>query len=163
MTMPSELSRFPVVATGTEADDEYSTGQHEDTRARIRDVKNQVVDQAKDTFRQAKESAGTSLDRSRLQAADRIGGLAGAVRTTGRHLRSENQAGVADVAESLADQADRISSYLHDKDLNAVRNDVESFARRRPGVAVGVALALGILGARFFKSSKPAGIGGGRG
>jgi hypothetical protein len=35
-----------------------------------------------------------------------------------------------------------------------VREDLEGLARRRPALVLGGALALGLLAARFFKSSK---------
>jgi hypothetical protein len=123
-------------------------------RAQIREVKEQVVDQAKTSYRQARDSAASSFNDSRHQAADRIGGIASAVRSTSEHLRSENQAGAANLTDSLAEQVERLSSYLRDRDLRAFRDDVENFARRQPAVAVGVALGLGMLGARFFKSSR---------
>jgi hypothetical protein len=49
---------------------------------------------------------------------------------------------------------DRFSSYLRDHDLGDVRSDVENLARRQPAVAIGAALVLGMLGARFLKSSQ---------
>jgi hypothetical protein len=64
---------------------------------------------------------------------------------------------VADLTDSLAEQVERLSSYLRERDLRAVRDDVEDFARRQPAVAIGVALGLGMLGARFFKSSRRTG------
>lgn len=126
-------------------------------RTQIKEVKDQVLDQAKTSFRHARDSATSSLNESRHQAADRIGGLAGAVRSTSEHLRAENQSGVANLTDSLAEQVERLSGYLRDRDLGAVRDDVEAFARRQPAVAVGVALALGLLGARFLKSSRETG------
>ena len=86
-------------------------------RAQILEVKDQVVDQAKTSFRQARDSATSSLNDSRHQAADKIGGLASAVRSTSEHLRSENQTSVADVTDSLAEQVERLSGYLRDRDL----------------------------------------------
>jgi ElaB/YqjD/DUF883 family membrane-anchored ribosome-binding protein len=145
-------------ATGTApSTDEPITG--EKTRAKIRDVKDQVLDQAKTSFRDARDSASSSLNQSRTQAADRIGSLAAAVRGTGDRLRSDNQTGIADLTDSLADSVERLSSYLRDRDLNAVRQDVEAFARRQPAVAIGVALAVGLVAARFLKSSPRAGGG----
>ena len=143
----------PTGSMGSEPGGE-STGGTGGARAQIREVKDQVVGQAKNSLRQAKDSAGSSLNESRSQAADRIGGIASAVRSTSEHLRSGNQASVANLTDSLADQVERLSSYLRDRDLNEFRNDLESFARRQPAVAVGVALALGVLGARFLKSSQ---------
>jgi ElaB/YqjD/DUF883 family membrane-anchored ribosome-binding protein len=120
----------------------------------MRDVKEQVVEQAKISFRQARDSAASSLTDSRNKAADSMGSIAGAVRSTGDRLRSENQASVANLTDSLADQVERLSSYLRSRDLSGVREDLESFARRQPAVAIGVALAVGVLGARFIKSSQ---------
>jgi hypothetical protein len=127
--------------------------------AQFREVKDQVVDQAKNSFRQARDSATSSLTDSRKQAAERIGRIADAVRTTSEHLRSEDQPTVANLTESLADQAERLSSYLRDRDLRAFRDDAENIARRQPGVALGVALAMGLLAARFIKSSQRSGGG----
>jgi ElaB/YqjD/DUF883 family membrane-anchored ribosome-binding protein len=151
MTIPYDSSASPGDSPGAELDTEPSSGS---ARAQIREVKDQVVDQAKTSYRQARDSAASSLNDSRHQAADRIGGIAGAFRNTSEHLRSENQAGVANLTDSLAEQVERLSSYLRDRDLRAFRDDVENFARRQPAVAVGVALGLGMLGARFFKSSR---------
>jgi ElaB/YqjD/DUF883 family membrane-anchored ribosome-binding protein len=154
MTMPNDSTALTGTSPGAESTREGGTGS---AREQVREMKDQVVDQAKTSFRQARDSATSSLRDSRQQAADKIGGIANAVRSTGQHLRSENQAGVANLTDSLADQVERLSSYLRDRDLRAVREDVEGFARRQPAVAVGVALALGILGARFLKSSQRTG------
>jgi ElaB/YqjD/DUF883 family membrane-anchored ribosome-binding protein len=163
MTMPNDRNAgSPTGTMGTDAGDEPKGGGTGGTRAQIREVKDQVVDQAKNSFRQARDSAGTSLSQSRTQAADRITGIAEAVRGTSERLRSENQPSVANLTDSLADQVERLSSYLRDRDLTEVRRDLEQFARRQPAVAVGVALALGMLGARFIKSSQRQGGSSGR-
>jgi hypothetical protein len=138
-----------MLETGT-ADQSTKRG----ARAQIREAKDQVVNTAKNSFRQAQDSATSSLSDSRKQAADRIGTIAGAVRGTSGHLRSENQPGLANLADSLADQVERLSSYLRDRNFRAFIGDAENVARRQPGVAMGVALALGMLAARFLKSSQ---------
>ena len=157
MTMPRDSNALQGASLGVDTR-EGGTGsakeQVRDAKEQVREMKDQVVDQAKASFRQARDSATSSLKDSRQQAADRIGGIVSAVRSTSDHLRSENQTGVANLTDSLADQVERLSGYLRDRDLGAFRNDVESFARRQPAVAVGIALALGVLGARFLKSSQ---------
>ena len=150
MTMPRDSNAL----TGTSPGAGSREGGTSSAKEQVREMKDQVVDQAKTSFRQARDSATSSLKDSRQQAADRIGGIASAVRSTSDHLRNENQAGVANLTDSLADQVERLSDYLRDRDLRAFRDDVETFARRQPAVAVGVALALGMLGARFLKSSQ---------
>ena len=76
------------------------------------------------------------------------------MRGTSERLRSDNQDRVADLTDGLADQVERLSSYLRDRDFADFRRDAEDFARRQPAVAVGIALALGLIGARFLKSSQ---------
>jgi hypothetical protein len=151
MTMPDTRTTPAAGPSDMEPSDGSRTGG---ARAQIREVKDQVVDQAKDTFRRARDSASSSLSSSRSETADRIDGIASAFRRTSDSLRSENQERVASLTDTLAEQVERLSSYLRDHDLKDVRNDVESLARRQPAVAIGAALALGMLGARFLKSSQ---------
>jgi hypothetical protein len=129
-------------------------------RTQLRQVKDQVVDQAKGSLRQARDRATSSLTESRLQAADQIGGMATAFRRTSEQLRQEDQRRAADVTESLAEQVERASSYLREREFGAMRQDLEGLARRQPAVMLGVGFALGLLGARFFKSSERHAAGG---
>jgi ElaB/YqjD/DUF883 family membrane-anchored ribosome-binding protein len=154
MTMPNDtMTNVPLPADRRPMEDEQG-GETGGTRAQIRDVKEQVVDHARQSFRQARDSASASLQESRHQAADRISGLANAVRGTSERLRSEQQVRAADLTDSLAGHVDRLGAYLRDRDLSDVRRDAEDFARRQPLVAVGIGLGLGLLGARFLKSSQ---------
>jgi hypothetical protein len=103
MTMPNDTNAAaPAEMPG--AGDESRTGSG--AREQIRQVKDQVVDQAKDSFRQARDSATSSLAHSRQQAADRVGSIASAFRSASDHLRSEHQAGVANLTDSLAEQVE---------------------------------------------------------
>lgn len=127
------------------------------TRARMREMKDQVIDQAKNSLRQAKDQAGSSLGESRRSAAEQIGGMAGAIRRTSEHLRAENQNRMAGLTESLAGEVDQVASYLRDTDARGMVRDLEDLARRYPAAAAGTAFALGLLGARFFRSSRQGG------
>lgn len=123
-------------------------------RQQIREVKDQVVGQAKSSLRQAKDRATSSLGESRDQFAEQLGAVAEALRRTGEHLRLENQQRVAGLTESVARQADQVANYVRTFDPRTARDDLESLARRQPALVLGGAFALGLLGARFFKSSK---------
>lgn len=120
----------------------------------IRQVRDQVVDQARSTFKQARERAGASLADSRRQAADQIGGIASAFHRTGDHLRAEDQARIAGLADGVADQAERVADYLRRADARTVARDLEGLARRQPAIVLGAAFAVGLLAARFVKSSE---------
>ncbi len=56
-------------------------------------------------------------------------------------------------AEAAAGKVEDVARYFENADLKTVARDVESFARRNPAVFVGGAFALGLLAARFLKSS----------
>ncbi len=132
-----------------------------------------VTDAAKDTFNQVKESAGTVatealgqvkdkagsvLDEQKTNLASGITSVADSIRQVGENLSSsQDNNQVAALAgkygETLAGQVEKFSSYLDDKEIRELMRDVEQFARRNPLVFVGGAFALGVLAARFLKSS----------
>jgi C-terminal processing protease CtpA/Prc len=141
--------------TETRGFQDQVTGQPggDSAREQIREVKNQVVDQAKNTIQQAKERASSSLGESKGQFANQLGAAAEALRRTTQHLRSEDQLRIAGLTETLARQLDQVSNYLRNKDAAAMRHDLENAARRQPAIAIGGAIVLGLIGARFLKSS----------
>ena len=122
------------------------------TREQMRQVRDQVVDQAKSTFREARDRAGSTLADSRRQAADQIGNIAGAFHRTGEQLRNDNQERIAGLADSFAGQVEQVAQYLREADLRSIGRDIERLARERPAVVYGAAFAVGLLAARFFKS-----------
>jgi len=121
-------------------------------REQIRQVRDQVVDQAKSTFREARDRAGSTLADSRRQAADQIGNIAGAFHRTGEQLRNDNQERIAGLADSFAGQVEQVAQYLREADFRTIGRDIERLARERPAVVYGAAFAVGLLAARFFKS-----------
>lgn len=87
------------------------------------------------------------------QAAGRLGGVAGTLRELGTRLREEDGGGFGHYAVRAADQVDRLSQYLRDRDLGSFLRDTERFARRRPELFLGGTFLAGLLLARFLKSS----------
>lgn len=120
----------------------------------------QAADQAKDKVGevtdQAKEKVGSQLATQKDRVAENIGGVAQMLRQTGQQMRDQDQHGLTDYVDRAASQVERLSSYLRDNDMGRVVDDVERFARREPALFLGGAFVLGLLGARFMKSSRPA-------
>jgi len=144
MTMPNTGSR------GSRSD----APSQQSAREQIREVKDQVVDQAKNTLQQARERASSSLGEGKNQFADQFGTVAEALRRTTEHLRSENQERIAGMTETVARQVDQVANYLRNKDARAMKQDLENLARRQPALMIGGAVVLGLIGARFLKSSE---------
>jgi len=130
-------------------------GSESGTRDQIRQARDKVVDQAKTTLRDARDRAGSGLNEGRRKAAEQIGGIGGALHRTGEQLRNEDQAKFADVADSLGRQVDRVADYLRAADGRTMARDVEDLARRQPALVFAGAFALGLVAARFLKSSEP--------
>jgi hypothetical protein len=155
MTMPNtDAPGSRADVSGQQGLSREGRGGGSTARDQIRDVKNQVVDQAKTTFQQARDRATSSLGESKGQFADQFGTMADALRRTTEHLRSEDQERIATLTDTAARQVEQIADYLRSKDARAMREDLENLARRQPALLIGGALILGLIGARFLKSSE---------
>lgn len=102
---------------------------------------------------QLKERA-QSIANERIEViAQRIDSVGSAFRRTGENLRSEDQADLSKYAELIGDRVSNAARYLREHDPAELTHEVESFARRQPAIFLGGAFAIGLLAARFLKSS----------
>src|SRR3712207_5908318 len=76
-----------------------------------------------------------------------------ALRESAQQLRKQGQGSVGQYADRAADQVERFSTYLRETDVDEIVEEVRGFARRRPGLFLGSAAALGFFATRFLKSS----------
>jgi hypothetical protein len=102
-----------------------------------------------------REQANARLSSQKDRALDGVGGVTDAVRKTTQSLREQKHDTVARYVEQAADQVDRVTRNLKNKDVRELMEDAQRLARRQPALFVGSAFALGLLGARFLKSSSP--------
>lgn len=100
-----------------------------------------------------RDRAGAQLSSQKDRATDGLGSVAEAVRQSSHHLRDSQHDTIAQYVEKAADQLDRFSTEIRNRDVGELANEVQRFARRQPALFVGSAFAIGILGARFLKSS----------
>ena len=136
--------------------------------AGAKDAAMDVLSQAKDTtskvasqaLGQVQEKATSTIDKQKTNLAQGLGSVAESIRQMGDGLKnSGEQTGVgkftAQYGNTLADQVEQLSNYLNRKEVGELVRDVETYARRNPALFIGGAFALGLLGARFLKSSSP--------
>jgi hypothetical protein len=100
-----------------------------------------------------RERATAQLSTQKDRATDGLGSVAKAVRQSTQQLRENKQDAIAGYVDKAADQIDRFSTQLRNRDVSDLVNDVQRFARKQPALFVGSAFALGVIGARFLKSS----------
>jgi hypothetical protein len=107
-----------------------------------------------DIVSRVKESATAQLTTQKDRGTDALGSVAQAVRSSTQKLREENHGAIAGYVERAADQIEDWSRRLREKDVDDLFTDVHRLARRQPAVFIGSAFALGLVGARFLKSSR---------
>jgi len=130
------------------------TGTLKETFDKAKDATGKAAGEA---LGQVKEKAATVIGEQKSTLASGIHSVADSIRQVGENLGSSDDNQVAALAgkygETLAGQVEKFSSYIDDKELKELVSDVEQFARRNPILFVGGAFALGVLAARFLKSS----------
>lgn len=108
---------------------------------------------------QVKDKAASVIGEQKTNLATGINTVADSIRQIGENLRTgdeNNQIAslVGKYGDNLAGRVEKLSSYIDDKELSELVRDVETFARRNPALFVGGAFALGVVAARFLKSSR---------
>lgn len=98
----------------------------------------------------ARDTAVSVAEDKRHKAATGLGSVAEALRHTGENMQDK---GSAQYIARAADQVDRVSSYFENTTFEQMVGQVENFARREPAIFLGGSFVLGLLGARFLKSS----------
>lgn len=131
---------------------------------KAKDVATTLMDQARSAAGTAYEAvadkANSTIEEKKAGLTGGLTSVADTIRQVGDGLnRGDDQNPVAEYsaqyAETAAAKLEQVAGYFENKDLRAMARDLESFARRNPAVFLGSAFALGVLAARFFKSSAP--------
>lgn len=113
-------------------------------------VASEAKEVASNVADQARQMVTSTVTRRTERSAQDISQVARALRQSKDQLAGNFAAPYVDRA---ADQLDRLASYVRDADARDMVRGVERFARREPLLFLGGAFALGMLGARFLKSS----------
>jgi hypothetical protein len=127
-----------------------------------KDTAKNLIDQAKttasDAYGTVAEKATTKLEEQKSTLAGGLTSVAESVRSMGDNLNKSPEANpladyTAQYATTAARKLENVASYFERKDVKEMARDIENFARRNPAIFLGGAFALGILAARFFKST----------
>ena len=142
----------------------------DDIAQKARETKEHAVSKLKSTVNEAaeearvkaaevtdeiKQQAHSTASSQKAKTADRIDGVASSLRQTGRELRSHDEETFAQYADTAAEQIERVSGYLKDRDISELMHEVKRFAHRQPEVFLAGSLAVGFLLGRFLRSSDP--------
>lgn len=112
--------------------------------------------QSSGILNQVRDKAANQLNEQKARATQSLGSVAQAVRQSTHQLREQQHDTVAQFVERAADQIERFSNHLRDRNLNELIDEAQRFARQQPAVFIGSSFAAGLLAARFIKASRPA-------
>src|SRR5215212_4422590 len=127
-----------------------TTGQGKD---QVRERAQLAQDKTRGALGKARGRLSDQVDQRSTEAGERIAGTAGDVRSIAQELRGQGKDTPANLAEQVADQADRVGDYLKGASGDRILRDVEDFARRQPMLVAAAGLALGFAASRFLKAS----------
>ena len=135
---------------GSTTDSGSTTDQVKD---QVRDKAQVAQDKTRGTLGQARGRLSDQVDQRSTQAGERVAGTASDVRSIAEELRNQGKDAPANLAEQVANQADRVGDYLKGASGDRLLRDVEDFARRQPMLVAAGGLVLGFAASRFMKAS----------
>jgi len=102
----------------------------------------------------ARQRVQERVEEGKSQVAESLDAVASTLRRSGSSLRDQQQPGAGGYVDQVASQIERAAGYLQRADTGEMVRGIESFARRQPALFIGAAFAMGVLGARFLRSSR---------
>jgi hypothetical protein len=122
-------------------------------------AKEEAGNVAQEAVSQARDVVGTAREQLVQQAAEQQDRLAGGLRTLGRELGSmadsnEDPGYASDLARQASSTINDVAGWLENRDPNGLMDDVRSFARRRPGAFLALAVGAGVLAGRLTRGLK---------
>lgn len=142
----------------------HAGAMKQDAKAHAGDLKGQAKEHAQDLAGEAKDRAMAVKDRAtdalRSNAAEQkeratstLSNVAQALLVSSQTLRDRNEDAIGRAFEQAAEQVDRFAGAMNRRDVGDLADEVQRFAKRQPGLFLGSAFALGLIGARFLKAS----------
>lgn len=122
-----------------------------------------IADEAKEQVSsladRAKAEVGEATDKARSLASDQkdviaeqVGGVAEAIGKAADDLEQKNGSS-AHYARLIADNAEKLSSTIRDKNVDELLSMAQDFGRKQPALFMGAAALLGFAASRFVMAS----------
>ncbi len=123
----------------------------------------QAKSAAGDVYETVADNATSAIDEQKAGLTGKLTGVADTVRRLSGTLHDTESYDpvsgyVAQYTDTAAQKIESVAKYFDNADLKDIARDIESYARRNPAVFLGSAFAIGIMAARFLKSSPPADV-----
>jgi ElaB/YqjD/DUF883 family membrane-anchored ribosome-binding protein len=125
----------------------------------VRQEASAVATEAKAQARNVLDETRTALRSQARQGADRTAGALDDLSSQFRALASGDREGAGQLgryADQASDQLHVAAQRIGSRGFDGLVDDMQSFARRRPGVFLGIAAASGFVVGRLFRGAQAA-------
>lgn len=129
-----------------------TTGDANAFGSKTEQAKQTVKDYSSKYGAQATDKIRTLADTGKERAVDGLGQLSQLITDAAAQVDDKLGAQYGDYARSAAGAVNSLSDQIKGKDVEELIDDARAFVRKSPGVAVGVAAALGFVIARVIQS-----------
>ncbi len=122
----------------------------ETAKSEAADVAGEAKDQVRELYAQAQSELKQQAGAQQQRVADGL-------RSVGEELgsmaeRSDSQGLAADIVRQASTRVDDVASWLGQRDPGSLLREVKGFARRKPGVFIGVAALVGLAAGRLTRA-----------
>jgi gas vesicle protein len=122
----------------------------ETAKDQARVVAQEARDQTRQLTHQLRRRTSEQAQQQSKRAADTVRQWTDELTTIGENVKPDSP--VRGVVQQVAERGNRVADYLENEGLNGVVRDVQTFARRRPGLFLAGAVAAGFLVGRAAKA-----------
>lgn len=119
---------------------------------KVSSAASEARDRGGDLVHEGKEKARSQADQQKDRVSEGFRSVADALRRGGQELSEEHRQ-YGSFLGTVADRAEGVSRYLDQRDVDSLTRDARQAAREHTPVFLSGAFTLGMLGARFLKSS----------
>ncbi len=159
--MPNQRNETETKQTGSRGT--RSRGENGEDKDQQSTLLGQAKNAAGDVYDTVTDKAASKIEDQKAGLTGQLTGVADTVRRVSGTLHdTEAENPVSEYAAKYTDTAARkiesVAQYFDGADLKDIARDLESYARRNPAVFLGSAFAIGIMAARFLKSTPPANV-----
>lgn len=99
------------------------------------------------------EKAKASVENTQSRIAEQLSAVAQALDSAATTLQQKQQSGLSQKVRQYVQKVEDVSRDLREKSPRELKDNVDRMARNKPAWFLGGAFLLGVLSARFLKSS----------
>lgn len=115
----------------------------------------QAQEQAVKIVGEARQQVEATVQAQTARGSTIASVLGSTLHDASKQLRNQNETTVATYLDQAADQVEQLGTMLDSQDYRQLVGTVQGFARQQPLLFFAAAIAVGVVGAKFLKSSSP--------